>query len=65
MNYGMRLVPFTKEKIYQYDWSPNFPYGKVVDGIVYVLRTDDSGNCYLNDMVLVLHVTDNFNNEFS
>ncbi len=42
---------------------PIVPYRKVLDGILYVLRTQDaSGKCYLKNMVQVQHVIDDFKN---
>ena len=42
---------------------PIVPYRKVLDGILYVLRTEDAnGKCYLKNMVQVQHVIDDFKN---
>ena len=42
---------------------PIIRYRKVIDGILYVLRTwDVSGKCYLKNMVLVLPVIVDFKN---
>ena len=42
---------------------PNVPYRKVLDGILYILRTEDAnGKCYLKNMVQVQHVIDDFKN---
>ena len=37
--------------------SPEVPFRKVMDGIIYVLRTDASGKCGPQDTALVPHAT--------
>ena len=44
---------------------PIVPYGKVLDGILYVLRTGCNGKCYLKTMVLVLHAIEDFRNGYN
>jgi hypothetical protein len=39
---------------------PIVPFRKVLDGILYVLRTDVSGKCFQRSMVLALRVIDDF-----
>jgi hypothetical protein len=58
MNYGMRLSIFLKEKPLRTVGSrPIVPYRKVVDGILYVLRTEDAnGKCFQKNTNLVLPV---------
>ena len=42
---------------------PNVPYRKVLDGILYILRTEDvNGKCCLKNMVQVQHTIDDFKN---
>ena len=41
---------------------PIVPYRKVIDGIMFVLRLDVNGKCYLKSMVLVLHAIEGFRN---
>ena len=51
-----------KEKTPKTAGRPIVPFRKVMDGIVYVLRPDANGRCYLLNMVLVLHATEDFKN---
>ncbi|HET7644585.1 MAG TPA: transposase [Nitrososphaeraceae archaeon] len=44
------------EKLENTTGRPIVPYTKVLDGIVYVLRTGCQWKCYLKYMVQVLHV---------
>ena len=41
---------------------PIVPYRKVIDEIIYVLRTGVKGKCYPKSMVLVLPVIEDFRN---
>ena len=52
-----------KEKSSKTVGRPIVPYRKVLEGILYVLRTEDAnGKCYLKNMVQVQHVIDDFKN---
>jgi hypothetical protein len=63
MNYGMRLRVFYQRRntSRQLVVGQSFQYRKVIDGIIYVLRTEDvNGKCYLKNTDLVLPVIAGF-----
>jgi hypothetical protein len=54
---------FPKEKpLKTFGGRPIIPHRKVIDGILYVLRTDASGRCYLKNTDLVRPVIAGFSN---
>ncbi len=58
IDYGMRLKVFYQRRNHSRQLvGPIVPYRKVIDGILYVLRTEDAnGRCYLKNTDLVLLV---------
>jgi hypothetical protein len=65
MNYGIRSKVFSQWRNLseQLVVDQSFQYRKVIDGIIYVLRTEDvNGKCFQKNTDLVLPVIAGFSN---